>query len=112
MQGKRSILDVLEFIDSLVTDDTLPVDLKLISDNLDCEIEFDREYISRMIEANSVLLDKLHSYSHAIVNNKPVEAAMSDLYKNLCEEPKYTVQIFSSLEAAHLWLNSIPATFR
>jgi len=108
MVGKRSISDILEFVDRLVKDDSLTANLKLISDNLDCEIEYDRKYISRLIEANSVLLDKHHSFSHAIVNNKPIEAAMSDMYKNLCDDSRYTVKVFSSIEAARLWLNNIP----
>jgi len=107
MRGTRSIGDILEFIDMLVKDNTLPLNFRLISDNLDCEIEFDRKYISRLIEANSILLNRLHSFSHAIVNDKPVEAAMSDLYKNLSQNSKYTVKGFSSIEAAHLWFDSL-----
>lgn len=104
MKDKIVVDDITQFIESMVSADYLPQNLRMLINMLDCEVILMRDQLPGIVEANNYLLQKYITVRHAIVIDKPVSTALAMFYKKLSVQKNYTLQIFSTLTAAQTWI--------
>lgn len=111
--GNISIQMLLEYIDSVGSDKTLPRILKILEDRRNGIFNFS---IFENIKISKYAIQFAKKYKKvylAALNDKPKETAYTIDYQRLLSKltSTQTTKTFSTFEAAQSWLKSIPVEF-
>jgi len=71
---------------------------------LDCEVLFQLNQLQKIADVNNRLLDRYLFVKQAIVLDKPLDTAMAYYYKQLSMQGNYTLELFTTIEAANKWM--------
>lgn len=99
-----SLEDMLQGLDILQKDDSLPRDLRILEDATGVEVKFTRKDIRTLITGITEVALNYHSIRHAVVQDSPKNTALALLLKHRNTSPNYSIAVFSTLKAAKHWL--------
>jgi len=101
-----NIDDVLEFVEKIKNNDTLPRRLSILEDVRNVDISFNIEDISKIIYKIKEAIPKYEIVFNAVVLNKPIIAACVILVGQELGYEKCRCEVFSTEEAAKKWLRT------
>jgi len=99
-----NIDDVLEFVEKIKNNDTLPRRLSILEDVRNVDITFNFKDISKIIEKIKEAIPKYEKVYNAVVLNKPIITACVILVGQEVGREKCQCEVFSTEEAAKKWL--------
>lgn len=82
----------------------LPKKLKILYDFSDCELKLKPQEVKIISEISEQLNSDFESIYSAYIVNKPLETALIILFSNALKNANFCRKVFSTLEAAHAWL--------
>ncbi len=108
-EGKITVVELIDYIESVRDDNTLPKKLKIFSDGSNGRFatKVNPKELKRFLDINKVTLKQKDFIYDAYVVSGSVEMALGMLYKNLIKIKNYKFNIFSTKEAALNWLNEV-----
>ncbi|MCF8381786.1 MAG: hypothetical protein K9H49_19595 [Bacteroidales bacterium] len=104
--GDVHLDQIIYYIDSVRTNKDLPRKLKIVSDSRNANFILVPEDLPKIVEANIKSLAQYDAIIDGMVTSNPYDTAMSALYLNLSALEKYFFKVFSTPEAALIWLKS------
>ncbi|MCK5028928.1 MAG: hypothetical protein KAR57_04785 [Bacteroidales bacterium] len=106
-EGKITVVELIDYIESVRDDNTLPKKLKIFSDGSNGKFatKVNPKELKQFLDINKVTLKQKDYIYDAYVVSGSVEMALGMLYKNLIRIKNYKFNIFSTKEAALDWLN-------
>jgi hypothetical protein len=102
--GDITIDYMLNGIEMLSANKELPKDLKILENALEAKATFQSKDISMLAEKLDIALENFNSIRHAVVHKNHLNTAFAILIGNKIKNHKYTLKVFSSVEAANAWL--------
>jgi hypothetical protein len=102
--GDISLLDVLEYGEMIKKDFSLPRDLKILTDATRANYTINPGEISHLHQVMKEQIKPYHSVKTAVIQEKPLETAISMLVDSQGPIQAYQHQVFSSRKAAIKWL--------
>lgn len=103
--GKVKLDEVKQYFTLLNTHETLPRNLLVLQLFLDVEVDFKEGDLAEIATLLKNTIPKYESIRTAFLFNQPMPSAFGMMYKNITETfPHYSVEIFSTQEAAKKWL--------
>ena len=106
LTGTIDISDVLNMYHQIENHDSLSANLKIIIDSQKARYSFTEKDLQKIANAIKHLLTKFNSIQEAIVQSTPYETAMAILYEQMVYFDNFRFKVFSTREAAILWLKS------
>jgi len=103
--GEIYLKEVVDYIRATKENKNYPRKLKIITNALQASFVFSVNDLEDIVEENNKSLENYESIIDAIVIEDPKSTALSMLYQRLDKNEKYKFNVFSSLEAAHDWLD-------
>lgn len=103
-----SIKDFIEYIISISEDQSLPDVLKIYTDASEGRFssEVKPEDLPKIVEVNNLHLAKRKRIIDAFTLSGSMETALGQLYMELSKADNYKFKIFSTKDAAIVWLNN------
>jgi len=98
--------EITNYIQSTKLNKSYPRVLKIMTDARDANFSISIDDLEIIMEENKKSLEQYDKIIDAIIVNTPEITAISMLYKEFEDNEKYFFNIFSTKEAAHIWLNS------
>ena len=105
-EGDIELNDINKFADELANNNDLPRQLKIISDARNANYIFSKDDIPEVIEMIKDMSTNYETIKVAFLQSKPLETAFSSIFANRQNIPNYFQKIFSTPEAAWVWLLS------
>ena len=102
--GITTLKHMLEGIERVASNKSLPRKLKILEDAREAKTTFSIKELSILHEKLGHSLGDYVSVRHAVVHNDPKNFALTMLIQKLANNEKYGLQVFSSVEAAKKWL--------
>jgi len=102
--GVTTLEHMLKGIDSLGSNRELPRHLKILEDGRGAHTTFPSKDISILVDRLELALADYLSICHAVVHDDPKNTALAFLINSHMKNEKYTLEVFSTMEAARLWL--------
>jgi len=103
-KGDIRLNDMLEYGEMIKKNVTLPRNLKILTDATKANYQFSPTEIREMMKALKEQIKPYLSVKTAVIQNKPVETALSMLVDDTDRIIGYDHKVFSSREAALNWL--------
>lgn len=103
--GDIDLKELIEYGEMIRSDNSLPRDLRILTNASAAIYHLSRTDITEMM---TVLKDQIKPYQTiktAVIQEKPVETAISMLVDTGAPIPNYEHKVFSTREAALMWLN-------
>jgi len=95
---------MLNGLEYLQKDTTLPRDLRIFEDATNVEVTFDISVVDLLQEKMQEIAQKYNSIRHAVIHNSPKNTAFAMLIGQNKIVDKYQVEIFYTEQAAYKWL--------
>jgi hypothetical protein len=95
---------MLQGIDGIISNKELPRDLKILEDGRGSQVTFPPKDLSILVERLELALIQYRSLRQAVVHDDPRNTALAVLINRLMKNEKYILEVFSTMEAARLWL--------
>ncbi|MDG1729604.1 MAG: hypothetical protein P8K68_07275 [Algibacter sp.] len=96
--------DILDYIIAFKNNTTYPRKLKGIIDARDSSFKFSFRDLKSFNDAKTESLKSYDIVIFAILINSPATAAISTLYEAIANNEKYKFKVFSTEEAALIWV--------
>jgi hypothetical protein len=96
--------NMLNGLEYLQKDTTLPRDLRIFEDATNVEVTFDISVVDLLQEKMQEISQKYNSIRHAVIHNSPKNTAFAMLIGQNKIVDKYQVEIFYTEQAAYKWL--------
>jgi len=96
--------NMLNGLEYLQKDTTLPRDLRIFEDATNVEVTFDISVVDLLQEKMQEIAQKYNSIRHAVIHNSPKNTAFAMLIGQNKIVDKYQVEIFYTEQAAYKWL--------
>jgi len=106
-EDKITVVEFIDYIETVRDDDTLPKKLKIFSDASNGKFarRINSKELKKFLDINKETLKQKDFICDAFVVSSSVEMALGMLYKSLIKIKNYKFNIFSTKEAAIDWLN-------
>ncbi len=102
--GEISFIDLYEYGEKIRQDNDLPRNLKILTDATQAIYKISPEEIVLMLEDLKIQIEPYHSVKTAVIQNKPIETAISMMVDINLSIPDYMHKVFSTRKAAIEWL--------
>ncbi len=102
-----SIEEIIDYIRQTRLNKSYPRSLKILTDATLARMDFSPANLTTIVFENNKSLEQYSSITDAIVLHGRRETALSLLYQELANHPKYRFEVFSNRESALQWLRSI-----
>lgn len=102
--GITTLEYILEKIERLASNKSLPRKLKLLEDAREATAFFSKNDLDIFHEKLELALGDYVSVQHAIVLNQPKSFALTMIMQRLTNNSKYRLEEFSTIEGAKEWL--------
>lgn len=96
-----SMLRGVEFIENAKE---LPKRIKILENATSARVVFDHSEIQLIIDRLKDVLVRFDSYRHAVVLTDPTNTAFTMLASMMIHHPNYSLEVFSTRQAAEGWL--------
>ena len=96
--------DMLRGISSLKSNKTLPRKLKIVEDGRGVLVTFPVKDLVVLAKQLVLALDEYTSIRHAVIHDNPKNTAFAVLIGQQVKHGKYSLQVFSTYEAAREWV--------
>jgi len=103
--GDLKIEYMLNGIELLSNSDFLPRQLKIFEDSRESKAVFSLDELKLITYKLGLLADKYISIRHAVIHLDPINTAYAMLLNENNKNKKYILKVFSTAEAATIWLN-------
>jgi hypothetical protein len=103
-KGNIYINDLLEYGEMIRTNDSLPRDLKILTNATDASYHLTMQEISFMMDVLKMQIVPYNSVKTAVIQEKPIETAISMLVDIGSPIPGYKHKVFSTRHGALDWL--------
>jgi len=110
LQGDVTIEELIDYIVSTKQNTKYPRFLKILTDASEANMVFTHDELSLIVSETIESLEKYNFMQDAILVSSPIETALSILYQELSRSTKYEFQVFSTHQAAIIWLNKNQTT--
>tara|TARA_R110000868_G_scaffold72314_8_gene210962 strand:- start:208 stop:579 length:372 start_codon:yes stop_codon:yes gene_type:complete len=98
--------DVLDYIIATKENTSYPRTLKILTNAKHASFKFSFNDLNAIISENNKSLEKYDAIIDAIIIDSPETAALTVLYQELAKNKKYHFDVFSTEEAALIWLET------
>jgi hypothetical protein len=105
-EGSIRISDLMEYGNSVFTDESLPRDLRILTDAKNASYILLPEEIPQVIKMTLKHIKPYNKVKAAFIQSKPIETALSLLLELEFKSGKYKHSVFSTRQAALHWLLS------
>jgi hypothetical protein len=105
MEGTISLIDMFDGVDFLVKERNLPRELKILESAEKVKVTFDENDISLIVDNFEKSMGSYESIRHAVIHSDPTNTAYTIIASNMIKNCNYHLMVFSTIEAAKLWLN-------
>lgn len=99
-------VDILLYLQEFEVNTFYPRKLKTLVTATDADFKFTIKDLKSFNQVKNQSLKQYELVVSAIIINNPVAAALSTVYSTLANNKKYKFKVFSTREAALVWLNS------
>ena len=99
-----SLDDMLRGIDSLMSNSSLPRELRILEDGRGIHVTFPASDIAVIVERLCCALDEYSFIRHAVIHDDPKNTAFAVLLGLQVKHEKYTLKVFSTYKAARNWV--------
>jgi len=96
--------EVVDYIKATKENKTYPRKLKILTNALQATFKFNYDDLKVIISENNKSLEQYDAIIDAIIIDSPQTAALTVLYQELAKNKKYFFNVFSTHEAALIWL--------
>ncbi len=107
-KGEIDFPNYIKGLRKLTTDTQLPGRLKILEDMRELITQPDVNSIRNLSEGLNVVTDRFTRIRHALVIDDPLYTAFALIVKARLKHESYTMNIFSTKEAAYNWLKDDP----
>ncbi len=105
-EGTISISDLIDYGNSVFSDESLPRDLRILTDASKASYIILPEEIPQVIKLTLQHIKPYNKVKAAFIQSKPIETELSQLLELEFQSGKYEHSVFSSRQAALHWLLS------
>ena len=105
-EGSIRISDLMNYGNSIFSDESLPRDLRILTDAKKASYILLPEEIPQVIKMTLQHIKPYNKVKAAFIQSKPIETALSLLLELEFQSGKYKHSVFSSRQAALHWLLS------
>jgi hypothetical protein len=105
-EGPIRISDLMKYGNSVFTDESLPRDLRILTDAKKASYILLPEEIPQVVRMTLKHIKPYNKVKAAFIQSKPIETALSLLLELEIKSGKYKHSVFSSRQAALHWLLS------
>jgi hypothetical protein len=102
--GITTLDEIFEEFNQLINTKKLPKNLKILEDGRENQISFSTKDLDLLIGRLEMVVDDFTSIRHAVVYTDIRNKAYTILIGNMIKTSKYCVEVFSTLEAAEMWI--------
>jgi hypothetical protein len=95
---------MLQGIDGIISNKELPRELKILEDGRGAQVTFPPKDLSILVDKLELALLQYLSLRQAVVHDDPRNTALAVLINRHMKNEKYVLEVFSTIEAARLWL--------
>ncbi|KJD35291.1 hypothetical protein PW52_11540 [Tamlana sedimentorum] len=107
LNGEVDAVDVLLYLNEFKSNKALPRKLKTLVTGNRVKFKFSVKDLKDFNDVKNQSLQQYTTVASAVVINNPIGAALSTIYGAIANNEKYKYKVFSTREAALLWLNNI-----
>ncbi|NVO01302.1 MAG: STAS/SEC14 domain-containing protein [Bacteroidetes bacterium] len=105
VRGDVTFEKMIENVESLGNDSTLPKKLKILEDSrLTKDSNLKVEELPAIAEKLQEYLGDFHSIRHAVVHESAINTAIAMVFNKLFSYKNYEINVFSTIEGAKTWL--------
>ena len=103
-EGDIKKQDLIDYIDATRLNKSYPRKLKILTDSTKAKFFISEEDLKLVVKANLKSLEHYDFITDAIITLYPKQTAYSFLYKEMSATNKYKFEVFTTREAALVWL--------
>jgi len=99
--------NMINGLDYLLKDKSLPRDLRIIENAYDVEMAYDIEETQIIVEKMHLVAQEYNSIRHAVIHNTPISTAYAMVLEQQKNIDSYLLGIFTTENIALKWVNDI-----
>ncbi len=100
-----NLTDIIEYGEMIRLNKSLPCDLRILTDATSAIYHLSGADVTELLKVLKVQIEPYDTVKTAVLQQKPVETAISMLVDSGIPIPNYEHKVFSTREAALIWLN-------